>query len=123
MTGLCLAVAGAAASLMLPIDGFTLSWTHSVEKVEWQETWRIAAGRLELVAARVRGSGAGMEPPDDARWEAGWWVYRPDLAPLERLVLAHSSFTADYTLCAGGTCWPLSALVPGEAPVELHACP
>ncbi|MFX6230366.1 DUF1850 domain-containing protein, partial [Acinetobacter baumannii] len=25
----------------LAVAAFTLSWTHSVEKVEWQEDWRV----------------------------------------------------------------------------------
>ena len=42
---------------------FTLSWTHSVEKIEWQEDWIINDNQLEIVEARVQGSGAGMAVP------------------------------------------------------------
>ena len=44
------------------ISFFTLVWTHSVEKVEWQEDWKIINSKLKIVEARVKGSGAGMEP-------------------------------------------------------------
>jgi hypothetical protein len=40
---------------------------HSVEKVEWQEDWRIIISKLKIVDARVKGSGAGMEPPADSK--------------------------------------------------------
>ena len=89
---LCL-VSGTLAAV-LAIESFTLAWTHSIEKIRWEEDWRIEAGRLELLEARIRGSGAGMEPPEGAVLENGVWRYRPTLAPLERLRLAHSIFTA-----------------------------
>lgn len=122
VSGLCLA-AGALIAF-LPTQGFTLAWTHSIEKIRWEEDWRIEAGRLRLAEARVRGGGAGMEPPPGALLENGVWRYRPDVAPLERLRLAHSLFTAGYEVCVEGRCRPLAELV-GDAendPVELYAC-
>jgi hypothetical protein len=47
----------------LALAAFTLVWTHSIEKVDWQEDWHVTPDGLELVQARVKGSGAGMEPP------------------------------------------------------------
>ena len=41
------------------ISFFTLVWTHSVEKVEWQEDWKIINSKLKIVESRVKGSGAG----------------------------------------------------------------
>ncbi|MEZ5450817.1 MAG: DUF1850 domain-containing protein [Thiolinea sp.] len=32
---------------------------------------------LQLLQARVKGSGAGMEPGDDAVLKDGWWVWQP----------------------------------------------
>src|SRR5690606_24774995 len=57
--GLCLAVATSIATA-LPVERFTLSWVHSVEKVSWEEDWRIDPVRhnLVLVESRLRGSGA-----------------------------------------------------------------
>jgi hypothetical protein len=36
---LCLTSAGVVKTLSLA--AFTLGWTHSVEKIDWQEDWRI----------------------------------------------------------------------------------
>jgi hypothetical protein len=68
---LCLASAGVVKALALA--AFTLVWTHSIEKVDWQEDWRITPDRLVLEQARVKGTGAGMEPPPDARRIDGWF--------------------------------------------------
>src|SRR5439155_12543371 len=61
---LCLASAGVVK--ILALAAFTLVWTHSIEKVDWQEDWRVTPDGLELVQARIKGSGAGMEPPPGA---------------------------------------------------------
>ncbi len=119
---LCLA-AGALVT-MLATNSFTLAWTHSIEKIRWEEDWRIAGGRLVLDEARIRGSGAGMEPPAGAVLENGVWRYCPATAPLARLRLANSAFTADYELCFDDRCRPLAALAHGaeNVPLELFAC-
>lgn len=121
MSGLCLA-AGAFAAV-LAADNFTLSWTHSVEKVEWQEDYRLIDGRLMLETARIKGSGAGMEPPDGAVRRAGWWEYHP-FRSLDRLRLARSDAAGDYRVCHAGTCVPLADLVPASAgpTIEIAAC-
>lgn len=108
---ICFLAAGVVVAT-LATQAFTLSWTHSVEKVDWQEDWRVENDRLIAVAARVQGSGAGMEPPADARPRGGWWHYRPALPPQQRLVLSRSRFTADYTICWDGACRPLADIVP-----------
>jgi hypothetical protein len=76
-SGLSLCLASAGVVKTLSIAAFTLVWTHSIEKVEWQEDWRLTPQGLELVQARVKGSGAGMEPPADARLVDGWFQWRP----------------------------------------------
>ena len=118
MTGLC-AVLATGLSLVLPGDSIQLAWTHSVEKVEWREEWRIADGRLILDQASVAGSGAGMEPPPEAVLQAGRWVWRPGVV-LAELVLARSDYTADWRLCSGGTCRALPPVEDG--PTTLVAC-
>jgi hypothetical protein len=52
---LCLISAGVTKALA--VAGFTLVWTHSIEKVDWQEDWTVTPAGLELVQARVKGSG------------------------------------------------------------------
>ena len=121
---LCLA-AGAVAAV-LASDAFTLAWMHSIERVRWEEDWRVEAGRLQLVAARVKGSGAGMEPPDDALLYCGAWHYRPRVPAMAQLTLAHSPYTAGYELCAGGSCRMLADYLPGiaeSATIVLAPCP
>lgn len=125
MTGLCLGMA-ALIQLTIPTTQFTLVWHHSVEKIRWEEDYRIEGNRLQPVAARVQGSGAGMEIPEDALWRNGAWEYRPPIDTLERLRLTRSTFTADYQLCWAGECHSLTELLgPAEegSVVEAFACP
>ncbi len=61
---LCIAAAGKI--MTLAATSFTLSWTHSVEKTEWVEQWQVVHGGLQVISARVHGSGAGVALPDDA---------------------------------------------------------
>lgn len=117
---LCVLAGGKAATLAATL--FTLSWTHSVEKVEWHETWQVTPEGLRIVEARVEGSGAGMEPPPDARFENGGWVYRPELPTLPELRLAASGATkGSWRICADGQCRELGA-EPGN-PIVLKPCP
>ncbi len=114
----CLAVGTLILHLASP--DFTLSWTHSVERVTWQEDWRLDNARLSLVAARIKGSGAGMEPGEGAILTDGWWEWPGDLT-VARLSLAASGATgAGWTLCAGGTCHTIAARA-GE-PVNVASC-
>jgi len=109
-----------AKAVTLASGLFTLAWTHSVEGTEWREDWRVAPGGLVLVEARVKGSGAGMEPGEGARLEQGWWVWRPGLPPLPELALARSgATTAPWRLCADGAC----AALPEGAGAALRLAP
>lgn len=116
---LCIAAAGKVA--VIATTAFTLSWTHSVEKTEWRESWSVTPAGLQLVEAQVRGSGAGMEPPADAVLKDGWWIYQPRLGPQKSISLAASGATGSgWTLCANGDCQELGAAA-GES-VELKTC-
>lgn len=100
---------------------FTLGWTHSVEGIEWRERWAVTDAGLVLQEARVKGSGAGMEPGDGARREDGWWIWQPQMQPLPQLVLAVSGATASgWTICDTGGCRELGRR-PGE-PIVLRGC-
>jgi hypothetical protein len=105
---LCLASAGVVK--MLSVAAFTLMWTHSVEKVDWQEDWRVTPRGLELVQARVKGSGAGMEPPPEARLIDGWFQWRPARAPMPEVVLGNSGSAGEWRLCHDGNCRTLSEI-------------
>ncbi len=108
---LCLAAAAATATLA--VDAFTLAWVHSIEKTRWEEDWRVDGKQLIVVAARIRGSGAGVEPPPGAVLREGVWHYRPPLPPLAELVLANSPYAGAYELCTQEQCAPLQDHLPG----------
>lgn len=130
--GVCLVLAAAPGvpPRFVPVQDFTLAWTHSIEKVRWEEDYRvvIAPGQggqpvLQAGAARVQGSAAGMEPPPDAIFKNGWYVYQPTTPLPDELRLTRSIYTADYDWCSDGYCRPLSALMPTDGDVTLlYAC-
>lgn len=127
MIGVCLA--NAAGATALAVNAFTLAWTHSIEKVRWEERWRVEAAALVLEAVRVRGFGAGMEPPAEAVLHDGVWEWRPGSRHAV-LRLTRSGYTADYEWCGGegegegeAGCVPLSAILPADGGVtELRPC-
>jgi hypothetical protein len=108
--GLSLCLTSVGVVKTLSVAAFTLAWTHSIEKVEWQEDWRITAQGLELVQARVKGSGAGMEPPADARLVDGWFQWNPARAPLPEVVLGNSGAAGEWRLCSDGSCRTFSEI-------------
>lgn len=123
---LCIGLLGTAAPVAaVPAPAFTLSWTHSVEKVVWRESYVLHPDGLHLTEAAVQGTGAGMEPPPEARRVNGWYVYAPDRMVPE-IVIPDSAFTAAMTLCAAGRCAPVSTWAqrpPGDVrPVRLWPC-
>ena len=100
---LCILAGG--KTVTLAVSAFTLAWTHSVQKTGWEEDWRIGSAGLELVEARIKGSGAGMEPPEGAVFKDGWWVYVPRVQAMPRLALAASGATASgWMVCSQGNC-------------------
>jgi hypothetical protein len=120
---LCLTSAGVVKTLSLA--AFTLAWTHSVEKIEWQEDWRVTPQGLEVVQARVKGSGAGMEPPPEARLVDGWFQWQPSRPPMPELVLGNSGAAGEWRLCHDGNCRTLSEIFAhpiGANVTTLRAC-
>jgi hypothetical protein len=114
-----------AGKLVAPLmaGAMTLAWTHSVERIGWEEDWRAGPAGLELAEARVRGSGAGMEPPPEARLIEGVWAWKPGLPPQREVVLRRSGATADWRICISGRCFPMEAYLPAEAdPVVMRVC-
>lgn len=75
MIGLCLGLSGVVWA-QLAVADFTLAWNHTIEKIRWEEDYRVSEQGLILGEARVKGNGAGMEIPDDARLENGSWHYQ-----------------------------------------------
>lgn len=133
--GICLALVAAQAGVtapvvFVPMQHFTLAWTHSIEKVRWEEDYAVVdsptasqAAVLRAVAARVRGSAAGMEPPPDATLRNGWYEYTPQFQTPPELRLTRSEFTPDYELCTHGHCRPLSDWLASDGGVtQLTPC-
>ena len=125
--GICLSLLASpqAGMRFVPLDHFTLAWTHSIEKIRWEEDYRLqrdAQGRAVLLPgkARIKGTGAGMEPPADAVYHAsGWYEYQPDTGVLDDLRLTRSEFTDDYDFCMDGHCRSLGDMVPSDDHVTL----
>ncbi|GAA5087682.1 DUF1850 domain-containing protein [Paenalcaligenes hermetiae] len=125
--GVCLQLAAALhiPPVFIPSADFVLSWTHSIEKQRWEEHYRVEYDAdqkqpvLKALKTRIRGSAAGMEPPEQSYWEQGWYVYQP-LAPTpQTLPLMRSEFTPDYEWCDSSGCLPLSAYMPRDGGVTL----
>jgi hypothetical protein len=118
---LCLATG--ALVVALGSDEIVLAWRHSVQKTRWEEVWRATPSGVALVEARIEGSGAGMDPPDGARLENGFWRWTPTLQPQREIVMRRSGATADWQVCVGAACRPMGDYLPAEAdPVTLKRC-
>ena len=123
MSAICLA----AGLLIAPLgEAITLRWTHSIQKTLWEEDYRRQGQMLLLEAARIEGTGAGMEAPADAVLRDGAWHYKPAISSLPKLELRHSPHVAPYIICVAGECRPLPAWLPAvdsDTVVELRPCP
>ncbi|MFI8482262.1 DUF1850 domain-containing protein [Pseudomonas sp. NPDC078700] len=125
MIGLCMGLAGAVWA-QLPVSDFTLAWKHTIEHIRWEEDYRVTAEGLVLGEARVKGTGAGMEIPDDAVLREGSWHYHRQMAPLQPLRLGRTPEAGDYQLCFNQRCHSASEwLGPPKASqpaLELWSC-
>ena len=124
----CLLAAG--ATVRLGTMALTLAWTHSIEKIRWEEDYRATPAGVVLLEDRVQGTGAGMEPPPDAKFDGKWWRYNPHVAPLPQVILRRSGMTVgDWQVCIGGAngsaCKPMGDYLPDPKadPVTLTTCP
>ena len=125
--GMCLSLASGlpgTADVFVPVDHFTLAWTHSIEKVRWEEDYAVEHGPtgrqapvLKALSARIKGSAAGMEPPDDAVLNNGWFEYTPRKTVVPELRLTRSEFTADYDWCVAGKCQKMSTFIASDGGV------
>ena len=110
-----------ATLLALSSPEFTLRSTHSVEKIDWVETWQITTPSLTLTRVAIKGSGAGMEPADDARLQGGWWVWNPGQTVPELHLAASGATASGWHFCTASGCQDLGT-DPGS-PITLKPCP
>ncbi|MCM2342545.1 DUF1850 domain-containing protein [Rhodoferax sp.] len=130
--GICLSLSAALYSspvVFVPVTEFTLAWTHSIEKVRWEEDYAVrldplsSQPLLHAVQARVRGSAAGMEPPPDAVLRQGWYHYTPAITSPPELRLTRSEFTPDYEVCVLVRCQPMADWMASDGGITLlKAC-
>lgn len=121
MSALCLA--GGGEVVRIAAVAFTLAWTHTVEHTAWEEDWRVEPAALVLVEARVKGTGAGMEPPPEATFDGHWWRWPPHLS-VPAVTMRRAPQAGDWRLCLDGACKPFAAYLPADAdPVEMRPCP
>lgn len=109
---LCIGLFGPGNPMItgLPAEKITLSWTHSIERTGWQETWFVAQGGFLAGEARIKTGGSGMEPPEGSTLRAGWYYYTPEIGPVPEIVIPDSDFTAPMEICVDGRCSRLSRL-------------
>jgi hypothetical protein len=123
--GLCLGLAGVVWA-QVPTPAFTLAWNHTIEKIRWEEDYRVTPDGLLLGEARIKGSGAGMEAPDDAVLRNGSWHYSRQLPPLQPLRVGRTPEAGDYQLCFDGQCHTLSEWLgpptSAQPALELWSC-
>ena len=77
-----------------------------------------------LVEARIRGSGAGMDPPQGAVLRDGVWHYRV-ARRVPKLLLSSGGSQPEYLLCTADACRPLTSWLGGPAAdgrIELYPC-
>ena len=122
--GICLALAGSAqetgdAPVFVAAQRFTLAWTHSIERVRWEEDYEVRAATvngepvLHALMSRVRGSAAGMEPGPDAVLCDGWYHYlhrRLRAVPAGRGLPAAGSLAAQRRLAHASNALPRRAV-------------
>lgn len=70
-------------------------------------------------AARIKGSAAGMEPPEGAVFSDGWYHYRPPISEHQQIRLTRSEFVPDYQWCDHKGCRSLAELLPSDGGVTL----
>jgi hypothetical protein len=122
LPGICLVAAGTVVHLGVSL--LTLAWTHSVEKIRWEEDYRATPAGLVVTEDRLQGTGAGMEPPPDATFDGTWWRYHPKIGPQPQVILRRSGMTVgDWQVCIGSACKPMGHYVGEKAdPVVMKPC-
>ncbi len=121
---ICIAVVLTGTLLARLPEHVTLAWEHTVEKVRWEEDYVARGDTLELVEARLRGTGAGMEMPAESQLFDGAWHYRPRLPSLRKVYLRNSQLPLGYDVCWNGKCTRMRTLIGSrDDMLALEPCP
>ena len=121
---MALCIAGGGATIKIASLAFMLSWTHSVQKTQWEEDWAVTPDGLRLTEARIESTGAGMEMPDTAKFDGRFWRWTPELAPLSALQLRRSEAVPEgYRLCTAQGCRRIAGIEETADIVTLAPCP
>jgi len=119
---ICFAFAVGSVLLLRVPSPVVLSWQHSVEHVELQESWRAGDDGLVLETASTQGFGAGIDLPDDAMRVGRRWTFRPALPPQRSVQFANSRFAAGYQVCWSAGCAKLADWAGADRPVTMTVC-
>jgi hypothetical protein len=65
--------------LLFEKDTFSIRWTHSVEKEEWEEFFLIRDHEIELYGTRFKTFGAGVPSNFENTFIKDGWVYMMDI--------------------------------------------
>ncbi|WP_366922184.1 DUF1850 domain-containing protein [Metallumcola ferriviriculae] len=94
---------------------FSLEWIHSVELEPWQETYRLADGKIKLTETRFKAFGAGspVNEGDEIFFKDGWIVIRGINRELDFLPLTISP-RSGHRLDTGRKVLLLQDVAPGD---------
>ncbi len=106
----------------LEADGvFSVSYTHSVNKTNVEEYYRLEDGTLYLFKARYRSFGAGVateiEPGQTLRYEDGYMIIENMHVPLSDLVYKVGT-VSDPLIHIGAQTWHMKELAPSLTSVR-----
>jgi hypothetical protein len=95
-----------------------------VEKTAIEEDWRQSGDRLVLTEARIKGSGAGYDPPEGSVLRDGWWHYRPQ-RETAAVTLARAAAPGEWRICVAGGCHTADHYLggSGDSPATIALCP
>lgn len=115
---LCLTLAAGAVLWLRSAGPVRLAWQHSVERFAIEEVYEATPAGVVLAEVGLRGLGAGVEVPPEARLVQGWWRFAPQRAAQPAVHFANSGQAGGYQVCAQGRCRPL----PPGPPAGLSVC-
>lgn len=103
-----------------PGDGVRLSWTHSVEKTPWVESYEISDGELALREVRIKSFGAGVDQIAPKVENVDGWVVMSGYERSFPELHFFQSRDVERKLLVSGREVDLDGRIPQYAPVEVR---